>query len=281
MKINNVRYLKKFACTVLLSVPLMGLGLSVQAAPIQTDIIMIVDESGSMATVQANLRNNIGLFASILSGGGQVDAQYGLVGYGNNQAVPRLVTDLTDPSGFATAAAGLVASGGTEPGYTASAFALNALDGQTQTFSFRSNALINIIIFTDEPSNGDTIARGAVGGSAVTSTILDGLLKDNNALYNAVLSGNNTITSYSALATGNHGAVFNLSLLNTTNQTVVENFVTTFAEAKLQETLDFCAANPSAPGCRPSEVPEPNILFLMGLGVLGFGFLRYKKSDLV
>ena len=137
---------------------------SLNAAPILSDVIFIVDESGSMGNVQANLRNNIGLFASILTGTGQVDAQYGLVGYGNSSVVPRMVTDLTNPTTFATAALGLLTNGGTEPGYTATAFALNALDGQTSLFSFRSNAVKNIIILTDEPSNGDTTARGTVGG---------------------------------------------------------------------------------------------------------------------
>lgn len=47
------------------------------AAPILSDIVFVVDESGSMGNVQANLRTNIGLFASILTGTGQVNAQYG------------------------------------------------------------------------------------------------------------------------------------------------------------------------------------------------------------
>ncbi|MDX9875895.1 MAG: VWA domain-containing protein, partial [Spongiibacteraceae bacterium] len=232
---------------------------SAQAAPILSDIIFVVDESGSMGTVQANLRNNIGLFASILTGTGQVDAQFGLVGYGNNAAVPRMLTDLTDVAGFATAAQGLVASGSTEPGYTATAFALNALDNQTDLFSFRPNAVKNIIILTDEPSNGDTVGRGSFDGSAISQAVLDALLTDNNALYNGVLSGNNTINSYSTLITDHGGTVFNLQQFNTTNQPVVEEFVADFAAAKLQETLDFCQLNPTHPACQPSaSVPEPS-----------------------
>ena len=271
---------KKLAYMALLSGSLMGLGLSAQAAPIRTDIIMIVDETGSMGNVQTNLRSNIGLFASILSGGGLVDAQYGLVGYGSSSTVPRMLTDLTDPAGFASAAAGLRTNGSVELGYTASAFALNELDGQSSLFSFRPDALINLIIFTDDRSNGDTVSRGAVGGSAVTESILDELIKDNNALYNAVLRGSLAINSFSALATGNHGQVFDLNALNSSDQAVVESFVTAFASAKLNETIDFCTANPTAPGCQPtdpSQVPEPGILALVALGMVSLGLTRRKR----
>src|SRR5690554_4474344 len=58
------------------------------AAPILCVIVFVVDESGSMGSVQSNLRDNIGLFASFLTGTGQVDAQYGLVGYGSGNPAP-------------------------------------------------------------------------------------------------------------------------------------------------------------------------------------------------
>lgn len=267
---------KKLAASAALAASLLGFGAPAQAV-ILTDIIMIVDESGSMSNVQTNLRNNIGLFASILSGGG-VSANFGLVGYGNSSVIPRRLTDLTSAANFATAAQGLVASGGTEPAYTASAFALNALDGQTSLFSFRPNAVKNLIIFTDEPSNGDTTARGAVGGAAVTSSLLDGLIKTNAALYNAVLTGSSTITSIGGLATGNGGAVFNLDNLNTTDNTVVQAFVETFARAKLKETIDFCTANPTAPQCQGGTVPEPGTLALLGLAVAGLMAVKRRRN---
>lgn len=255
---------------------LLGLVGTAQAAPIKTDIIMIVDESGSMGNVQANLRTNIGLFASILSSSG-IDARYGLVGYGSSGVVPRMLTDLTTADAFATAALGLLTNGGTEPGYTASAFALNGLDGQTPTFSFRNDAVKNLIIYTDEPSNGDTASRGAIGGAAVNATNLDALIKSERALYNAVLRGTSTENSYRDLATGNGGQVFSLADLGSSDPQEVEDFVVAFARAKAQETIEFCELNPNDPACQ-NVVSAPGTLALAGLGLFGLAALRRRVA---
>lgn len=269
--------IKKLVAATAVAV-LAGFGAAANAAVIKSDIIMIVDESGSMGTVQANLRNNIGQFASILSAGG-VDAQYGLVGYGNGSVVPRMLTNLTNPTSFANAAQGLVASGGTEPGYTATAFALNALDNQTSLFSFRSDAVKNLIIFTDEPHNGTSLSYGTVGGLTVTLATADLLLTNNNALFNAVLDGTSTTNSYKPLADDHGGNVYALSGLNTTNQTAVSTFVDSFARSKLQEIVDFCDLNPNDPACQGGTVPEPTSLALLGLGVFGLAALRRRRDE--
>lgn len=236
---------------------------SAQAAAIKTDIVMIVDESGSMGGVQANLRNNIGLFASILSAGG-IDARYALVGYGRSGDLIRLVTDFTDPAGFATAAANLVASGGTEPAYDATAYALNSLAAETGNLTYRADAVKNMILYTDERSNGD---------SEYDEVSLDALLKSNNSLFNAVVSSE-FYTDLVDLAVNNGGQFFDLDFLNTNDQTVVEDFVRQFAQAKLQETIDFCVANPNDPACQNVQVPAPATLALFVLAGLGFASRR-------
>lgn len=282
MKTRNL-----LAAICLSAAAVFGIGNQAHAATIATDIIMIVDESGSMSNVQANLRNNIGQFASILSAGG-VDARYGLVGYGSSSYTypPRMVTNLTDVNSFKTAALGLVASGGTEPGYTATAFALNSIDNQESKggkFSFRANALKNIILFTDEPSNGDSSACSSYGfcvsGASVTLASADALLTDKNALFNAVLRGSDTISSYQTLADNHSGNVYDLNGLNTTDSTVVQNFVDAFANSKLQEIVDYCTLHPEDPACRGGTVPEPSSLGMLGFGLAalaGFAALRRR-----
>jgi hypothetical protein len=226
----------------------------------------MVDESGSMGDVQNNVRNNIGLFASILAAGG-LDARFGLVGYGSASVAPRQLTDLTDATAFAAAAQGLVINGGTEPGFSAVAFGLNAIDGQSSLFSFRSDAVKNLILFTDEPSNGDNCGGCLTGGNSTTLADAQAILAANNALFNAVLRIQGTINAFKPLADAHHGNVYNLDGLNTTNQAVVQQFVTDFGNSKLQETLSFCDLNPNDPACQGRSVPEPASMLLMSSGI--------------
>lgn len=259
-----------------------ALGISSGAsAAIITDFVFIVDESGSMSTVQSNLQANIPEFAQILSDGG-VDAQYALVGYGSSGVVPRLLSDLTDPASLQTAAANLVIDGGIEDGYAATGFALNALDGQTDLISFREDSIINLVIFTDE--DADVGDGGTSGGNILDYAATNTLVGDNGALFNAVVNSSAAdstdfsfgINGYRELAENNGGQVFDLSAFAGFDQAAIEQFVDDFANAKLQETIiAFCdrPENANAPQCT-GQVPVPGTLFLFGLGLVGLGARR-------
>ena len=248
--------------------------LSASAGVIKTDIIFVIDESGSMGGAQANLINNIGIFANILSGG-NVDAMFGLVGYGRTSGSggpgPQTLSALTDATTFASNAASLIASGSTEPAYDAIAYSLNNPNGYNSggSFAFRNDAVTNIILVTDEDSDQRS--------NSATWVDVDAMLKAASALFNLVsnttardsrIGGDGTnLQTLGTLATQNGGQWFNFSELSSSNSAVVQSFVEAFANAKLQETIDFCTANPNDPACVFTQVPEPKGLVALALGI--------------
>lgn len=262
-----MRNVFKKVAVVGVAIAAMVMGAQKASAVVMADLVFVVDESGSMGGVQANLRDNVGTFASILSAGG-VDARYALVGYGSSTIRPRLLTDLTDAGTFATVAQGLLVNGGTEPAYESIMAALNGGPSGPigAGISFRSGAVKNVIIFTDEGSSGDL--------AGATFSDADNLLSAENALLNGVLtSGSAGIFrnggTLGDLVTTNGGFVFDLNAFNTTDQLVIDAFVQDFAQRKLQEIIT-----------RGGGVPEPitATLGLMGLGVLASAARRRRVA---
>lgn len=251
--------MKKLLCLV----GLMALTFTSRAeATVIADIVFVVDESGSMGSIQTNLRNNIGLFAQILSAGG-VDATYGLVGYGSSTVRPRQLTDLTTPAAFATAAQSLLINGGTEPAYEAIMAALNGGPTNSLGFSFRPGAVKNVIIATDEQSSGDL--AGASWGN------VDSLLSSNDALLNGILTDFSARTisnggTLGNLVLGHGGQVFSLTTFNTNDQAVINAFVTDFANRKLEEIIN------------QGGIPEPTSAVVFGVMFLSAGAFNRRVS---
>ena len=261
-KINNRRF-KAILC--MLVVIVAGMSVPAQAGIVKTDIVMIVDESGSMSNVHSNLGNSIGLFASILQAGG-LDAQFALVGYGFAGDNIRLLTDFVDATTFAGFTGDLYSIGSNEPAYDATAYALDGLTAESAGLSYRADAVKNLILFADEASNSDT---------EYDANSLDGLLQQSSALFNVVLGG--TFSDLLTLAANNGGHGFDLNELNTSDTNALTAFVTNFAQVKLQETLDYCVANPNDPACvggGADPVPAP---WGLGFMVMALAIMRVRR----
>ncbi len=160
---------------------LLAAGHATANAPIAADVIVVIDESGSMSGEQNWIAESIPLLEENLKlygiGSESQANEYGLVGFGNSQVVPRtLQVDgdyLGTSEGFVSAAGNLVVNGGTEDGWRGIEYALDE-------YPRRNGAAVNIILATDED-------RDNTKSSITYSTVLQ-KLDDNRALLNAVIN---------------------------------------------------------------------------------------------
>jgi hypothetical protein len=166
----------------------LALALSSANAATTADVLFVVDESGSMSGEHAWIAGMVSTLDTALTGAGVTGNQYGLVGFGTSSHGPAGQdphkhavggTDFGTAAQLSTAAGTLVASGGTEDGWEAIAYALN-------NYTFRANAALNVVLITDED-------RDNTSGDTYASVLA--LLQSKNALLNAVIN----LTSFSPL----------------------------------------------------------------------------------
>jgi len=125
-----------------------------------SDIVFIVDESGSMSGEQQFLQNFVPTLDQNLQGAG-VDARYGLVGFGEGGANDLGVIYNVGPAQFGTAAefstsvaANLDTSGSNEDGYS-------AIDVAAQGYTFDPNSSVVLVLVTDEDRDNSNPALDA------------------------------------------------------------------------------------------------------------------------
>ncbi|MEZ5355541.1 MAG: PEP-CTERM sorting domain-containing protein [Bryobacteraceae bacterium] len=250
------------------------------------NVIVVVDESGSMAGEHAWLPGMISSMDTQLTGMGHT-ASFGLYGFGGGGGgnLGRELLDNGSATDFATAAAGLTIGGGFEDGYSGLDFAFN-------NFSFTPGAAVNYILVTDEDRDN--------GNATLSVSGIQTMLAGQNALLNAVVDnafscdaggalglapgstgyvadgaggfstcGNGaagsgfgtTEADYVSLALASGGAGWDLNQLRAGGATAT-SFTAAFVDLKVQEIS------------RQIDAPEPGAFLLMAIGLLAIGFRR-------
>ncbi|MCR8922388.1 PEP-CTERM sorting domain-containing protein [Dasania sp. GY-MA-18] len=273
---------------------LASTALPVFATAITTDIVTVVDESGSMGGEHAWIGGMITSLDTALAaeaGADPFSAQYGLVGFGGGGGHTGGHSHLVGGGEFGTAAefntatGGLLLNGFLEDGYSG----INTALGYTG----QANSVRNIILVTDE--DRDTHDAGLSYASMAADLASDKALLNaviNSSIYcgdNSVAlgmdsdgtgykadgsggfttcagaygSGNSSWNDYALLAFGTGGAAWDLNQLRAGGLTA-DSFTAAFVDIKVQETI--------------IRTPEPSSLGLLGLGLAGLIWGRKKAK---
>lgn len=268
-------------------------------AALTTDVIFVVDESGSMAGEHAWLAGMVTSLEADLISAGVTGNRFGLVGFGSASGHGTVAGhkhsvgggDFGTAAQLSTAAGGLVTSGATEDGWSAITFALN-------NYAFRADAAVNIILVTDEDRDNldnaitaASVAAALAGKNAILNAVVNNpfgsdsgaaLGRTTGSAYLADGSGGFTTatgpttgngfgateTQYVPLALNSGGAAWDLNQLRA-GGLVADSFSAAFVKIKVKEIT-------TQPG---SGVPEPaSFAIWAGLGAIGLVISRRRRT---
>lgn len=249
---------KTLLASVLGASALMLAPVAPTSAAIIADVVFVIDTSGSMGDDIAQVKARIGDFNTAMTTNG-IDARYGLVRFGGANTLIQDITDFTTFSAAGSPFQLLTANGGgTEDGSAALQVALGA--------TFRANTVRNFILITDEDDDNAANRAALVADLAATAA---------NELINVIGNPQDVDggTYYTALATGNGGQFFNILNFRADPGPFFTNFINT----KVQEIINEGCGQPNTPPC-PNQVPEPESLPLVALGLLGLLGLRRRVA---
>lgn len=293
------------ASTLFLTLVTVGATSATAASLKSSDVVVIVDEYGSMNYEPTWLGTVIPQLDTALQNQGIVGNRFGLVGFGtSNQTLGRSLpvggAKFGNSAEFATATNSLLLNGSFEDGYSAIDFALN-------NYTFREGAAVNFILVTDEDrdngnsslnfnnilarlkrnpqDNKDDILLNAIVNANFVNNSL-GVNSEGNA-YIANGSGGYTTTQlpqpltnfvtrdfgttkldYIDLALDSGGAGWDLNQLRDGGLTGT-SFAKAFIDIKVEDTKN-------------QQIPEPGlVLGLLSAGVLGVISLGKKLTQSV
>lgn len=256
----------------------------VEAAPVDVDIMFVIDQSGSMSNEFATLGASITTFVNALNASADVNSvAAGLVTYEDASQGPgvscfggpcldlaqAITTNVSDLSSALTTAS-VNTFGGTEDALAAvdSVLPGGSLFG---TAAWRNNTIKSVVLITDEDADdGFTYSNSFGVGYAALGAKLD----DVNYLNN-IITESNLFSTYEDAARPNNTpqqALFDLD--DFTGPGADPNaFLLQFANAKLQEITT--GGTPTG-GSTAVPLPAAGWMLLAGLG--GMAAMRRKKK---
>jgi len=271
-----------------------ALPLTIRAAAITADVVVLMDESGSMSGEQNWIKSTVMTLDGLLNGAGLTGNRYGTLGFsvGTGPGLTRSINVGGSQFGTATdfQSVSYSTAGGTEDGWAA----VNAANA----YGFRGGAARNYILISDEDRDNAQAGLtygGILAGMTSTQTLLNAVLdasfrcgdgtaalgidsKGNGYVANgtggfstcsggtAVSGFGPKIADYVNLAVGTGGAAWDLNYLRNGGADA-SSFSSAFIAIKVNEITQ-----------QPVITPEPATMALIGPVLIGIGAIVKRRK---